>query len=98
MLENSTYSVLSPEGFASILWKDGKRAKEAAQVMGITADDLKRLSVIERIIPEYGAAGDSTVNDIAGFMKEQMAVFLKKFDGMDGAAVAEDRYRRFRKY
>lgn len=98
MLENSTYSVLSPEGFASILWKDGKRAKEAAQVMGITADDLKRLSVIETIIPEYGTADASTVTDIAGFMKEQMTIFLKKFDGMDGAAVAEDRYRRFRKY
>lgn len=98
MLENATYSVLSPEGFSSILWKDGKRAKEAAQVMGITADDLKRLSVIETIIPEYGTADNSTVKDIAGFMKEQIAGFLKKFDGMDGAAVAEDRYRRFRKY
>lgn len=98
MLENSTYSILSPEGFASILWKDGKRAKEAASVMGITAQDLELLKVIERVIPEYGEADESTVADIAGCMKEMMTEFLKKFDGMDGAAIAQDRYDRFRKY
>ena len=98
MLENATYSVLSPEGFASILWKDGKRAQEAAEVMGITAEDLKRLQVIETIVPEYGSAGASTVRDIAGFMKEHMAEFLKKFDGMSGEEIAENRYQRFRKY
>ena len=98
MLENATYSILSPEGFATILWKDGKRAKEAADTMGITSDDLKRLSIIERIIPEYGSADASTARDIAGFMKEQMVDFLRKFEGMDGAAIAEDRYRRFRKF
>ena len=52
MLENSTYSILSPEGFASILWKDSKRANEAADVMKITAQDLKELGMIEQIIPE----------------------------------------------
>lgn len=98
MLENSTYSILSPEGFASVLWKDGKRAKEAAAVMGITAGDLKRLRVIERVIPEFGGANSRTVKDIAGCMKEQMTAFLKGFDGMDGEAIAKDRYRRFRKY
>ena len=98
MLENAIYSILSPEGFATILWKDGKRAKEAANAMQITADDLKRLSVIDRIIPEYGSADASTVQDIAGFMKEQMAEFLRKFEKMDADAIAEDRYRRFRKY
>ena len=98
MLENSTYSILSPEGFASILWKDGKRAEEAAGVMGITADDLAALGVIERIIPEFGGAGSDTAYDIAGFMKEKMVEFLMKFDGMDGEAIAQDRYLRFRKY
>ena len=56
MMENATYCVLSPEGFASILWKDGKRAKEASEIMKITAMDLKSLGVIEQIIPEYGVA------------------------------------------
>ena len=98
MLENSTYSILSPEGFASILWKDGKRAEEAAGVMGITADDLAALSVIERIIPEFGGADSVTARDIAGFMKEKMVDFLKRFEHMDGEAIARDRYMRFRKY
>lgn len=98
MLENSTYSILSPEGFASILWKDGRRAEEAAGVMGITADDLKQLQVIEEIVPEFGGADATTVADISGFMKEKMVEFLRKFDGMDGDAIAEERYRRFRKY
>ena len=56
MLENATYSILSPEGFASILWKDSSRAKEASEVMRITAQDLKQLHVIEKIIPEFGGA------------------------------------------
>ena len=98
MLENSTYSILSPEGFASILWKDGKRAKEAAGVMGITADDLKRLQVIEKIIPEYGGADSSTVKDIAGYIKINIADFLQKFDGMDQEEIVRKRYERFRKF
>lgn len=98
MLENSTYSILSPEGFASILWKDGKRAKEAAQIMGVTADDLKRLQVIEQIVPEYGSAGRETAADIAGYMKSHMVDFLRQFDHMDGGAIAAQRYDRFRKF
>ena len=52
MLENAIYSVLSPEGFASILWKDASRADEAAGVMKLTADDLYRLGVVDQVIPE----------------------------------------------
>ena len=69
MMENATYCVLSPEGFASILWKDGKRAKEAAGVMRITAQDLKALQIIEDIIPEYGGADESALTSIANYMK-----------------------------
>lgn len=98
MLENSTYSILSPEGFASILWKDGKRAQEAAGVMGITAEDLYRLHVIEKIIPEFGGADSDTAADIAGCMKEQMAKFLEKFGNMSPEEIAEQRYQRFRKF
>ena len=98
MLENSTYSILSPEGFASILWKDGKRAQEAAGVMGITAEDLYRLHVIEKIIPEFGGADSDTAADIAGCMREQMAEFLKKFENMSPEEIAEQRYQRFRKF
>lgn len=98
MLENSTYSILSPEGFASILWKDGKRAKEASEVMKITAQDLQKLGAIEKIIPEFGGADDTTVEAIAMTMKVETKKFLEKYKGMDGEQIAKERYDRFRKF
>lgn len=98
MLENATYSILSPEGFASILWKDASRAKEASEVMHITAQDLKLLKVIEKIVPEFGRADDSTVAAIGGYMKEQIIDFLKRYQGMTGEEIAAQRYRRFRSF
>lgn len=98
MLENATYSILSPEGFASILWKDGSRAKEASEVMKITAQDLKDLNVIEKIVPEYGGADDDTKEAIGGFLKENICQFLKGYDGMQGDAIRQERYDRFCKF
>lgn len=98
MLENATYSILSPEGFASILWKDSSKAREASEIMGITAQDLKRLGVIEKIVPEYGGADDSTAEAIAGYLKENIISFLKKYDGMKGQEIAQERYDRFRRF
>ena len=98
MMENATYSILSPEGFASILWKDANRAKEASEVMNITAQDLKRLGVIEEIIPEFGGADHKTTEASAGYMKEHIKDFLRKYDGMSGEQIAEERYQRFRKF
>lgn len=98
MLENSTYAILSPEGFASILWKDSNRAKEASEVMNITAQDLKRLGVIERIIPEFGGADHKTTQAIAGYMKEYIKLFLEKYRGMTGEEIANERYERFRNF
>lgn len=96
MMENATYSILSPEGFASILWKDGKRAKEAAGVMKITAQDLKELHVIEDIIPEFGGADEDALISIANYMKGNMKKFLKAQDGKSGQQLAQERYDRFR--
>ncbi len=98
MLENATYSILSPEGFASILWKDPSRAKEASEVMRITAQDLKNLHVIEKIIPEFGGADETTVEAIGGYLKEQMKDFLARYQGMSGEEIAGQRYRRFRNF
>lgn len=98
MLENATYSILSPEGFASILWKDAGRAKEASEVMNITAQDLQRLGIIEEIIPEYGGADKKSAEAIGGYLKEQIKLFLKKFEGRSGEEIAELRYQRFRKF
>ena len=93
---NATYSILSPEGFASILWKDGKRAKEAAGVMKITAQDLKELHVIEDIIPEFGGADEDALISIANYMKGNMKKFLKAQNGKSGQQLAQERYDRFR--
>ena len=98
MMENATYSILSPEGFASILWKDSAKAEQASEVMNITAQDLKRLGIIEQIIPEYGGADKKTAESIAGYMKEQMKDFLSKFDGLSGVEIAQMRYNRFREF
>lgn len=98
MMENATYSILSPEGFASILWKDSSRAQEASEVMNITAQDLKRLGVIERIVPEFGGADARTTKAIAGYMKEHIMEFLAKYDGMSGDEIAAERYERFRSF
>jgi acetyl-CoA carboxylase carboxyl transferase subunit beta len=98
MMENATYSILSPEGFASILWKDSARAEEASEVMNITAQDLKRLGVIERIIPEFGGADAKTASAIGGYMKEHIKEFLQKYDGKTGEEIALERYDRFRAF
>ena len=98
MMENATYSILSPEGFASILCKDSSRAQEASEVMNITAQDLKRLGVIERIIPEFGGADNKTSVAIAGYMKEHIKEFLEKYNGKSGEEIALERYDRFRSF
>lgn len=96
MMENATYSILSPEGFASILWKDSAKAQQASEVMNITAQDLKRLGIIEQIIPEFGGADKKTVESIAGYMKEKMKEFLEKYNGLSSEEIAGMRYNRFR--
>lgn len=96
MMENATYSILSPEGFASILWKDSKKASKAAEVMKITAKDLKKLGIIERIISEETPADQETLLAVAAEMKEQMTEFLKRMDGMAGEEISCARYDRFR--
>jgi len=98
MLENATYSILSPEGFASILWKDSNRAKEASEVMKITARELKELGIIEQIIPEFGGADDSTKDSIGSYIREQFCEFLCKYKNMTGDEIASERYNRFRAY
>lgn len=98
MLENATYSILSPEGFASILWKDSSRAQEASEVMKITAQDLEALKVVEKVIPEFGGADSVTGPAIGGVLRENFCEFLKKYEGMDGESIKNERYNRFRQF
>lgn len=96
ILENSTYSILSPEGFASILWKDSKRAKEASEIMKITADDLKQLGIVETIISEHGIADETTFPIIAKEMQQKIGEFIITYCEKTKEELVEHRYERFR--
>lgn len=97
MMENATYSILSPEGFASILWKDGKRAKEASEVMKITAKDLKKLQIIEKVIREPEPANEENLPEIAEEIREDLDGFLRKSCQKTREEIVEERYERFRR-
>lgn len=97
MMENAIYSILSPEGFASILWKDSKKAAEAARVMKITAVDLYEQGLIEAIIPEEEPASSETMPVIADLIRQRMSCFLKKYETMTKEEIREQRYQRFRR-
>jgi len=89
MLENSIYSVISPEGCASILWKDNKRAKEASECLKLTADDLLGLGIIEKIIPE----SDKLIEEL----QAQLVKAMQKYKALPTDKLTEQRYNRFRK-
>ena len=97
MLEHSVYSILSPEGFASILWKDSKKAKEAAAVMKLTAEDLCEMGMIEHVIPETEPVNRENMADVAGCLENGIADFLEKYSGKEPEELLEHRYQRFRK-
>lgn len=106
MLENSIYSILSPEGFAAILWKDGKRVKEAADVMKITAKELKEMGIVEEVISEEMISGEfhdenkfdyEHMQEMSNVLKEKIQAFLLKYKGKSPAKIREERYERFRR-
>ena len=96
MLENSIYSILSPEGFASILWKDSHKAKEAAAVMRLTAADLQKHGMVERVFEEPEDLTIETLPELTLKMDRCMKIFFRKQLAMTGDEIAEMRYRRFR--
>ena len=97
MLENVIYSVLSPEGFASILWKDSKRASEAAEVMKLTAADLKKLGVIEAVIAEPEVYTEETMQSVVFVLQKKITEFLDTHCNFSPEELAVQRYERFRK-
>ena len=97
MLENAIYSVLSPEGFASILWKDSKRASEVAAVMKLTAADLKKLGVIEAVIAEPEVYTEETMQSVVFVLQKKITEFLDTHCNFSPEELAAQRYERFRK-
>ena len=98
MLENSVYSILSPEGFASILWKDVSRAKEAANVMRMTAQDLKKQGIIERVFPEGAHYSRQQMKPVTDLLDTAMQQFLQEQSRQTDEIRLERRYARFRKF
>lgn len=96
MLENSVYSILSPEGFAAILWKDGKKVKEAAEVMKMTAADLKEAGMIEKVIPEAETANVESMDELADAVKVEILDFLNRYEKKSQEEIVKERYERFR--
>lgn len=96
MLENAVYSVLSPEGFASILWKDASRADEACEVMKLTADDLLELGVVDGIVPEPAGGADENPAALYQVLETAITHELTELEKMSRSALLEDRYRKFR--
>ncbi|MGE7877410.1 acetyl-CoA carboxylase carboxyl transferase subunit alpha [Peribacillus muralis] len=97
MLENSTYSVISPEGAAALLWKDASQAKRAAESMQITAPDLNRLGVIDEIIPEVKGGAHRNANAQAEAIKDTLKRSFKELLPLNSEDLINQRYMKFKK-
>ncbi|OKP75747.1 acetyl-CoA carboxylase carboxyltransferase subunit alpha [Paenibacillus sp. P3E] len=97
MLEHAIYSAISPNGAASILWKDASKAEQAAEAMRITAADLLEMEVIEEIVPEPRGGAHRDYEETAVAIKDALWRHLQELSGMDCAELKEDRYLKFRK-
>ena len=96
MLENSTYSVISPEGAASILWKDASLAKQAAEAMKITAPDLKKMGIIDTVIKEVYGGAHKNIEAQANYMRETLITSLKELVNLTPEELIENRYSKFK--
>lgn len=96
MLENAIYSILSPEGYASILWKDASRTKEAAEKMKLTAKDLYELKVIDKIIKEPKGDEEESFKKVAKTLRKEISNTIEEMKNMSPEELVEDRYQKFR--
>lgn len=96
MLENAIYSILSPEGYASILWKDSSRTKEAAEKMKLTAKDLYELKIIDKIIKEPTGDEEESFLKVASSLKKEIQKSIGEMKDWDVEMVVENRYHKFR--
>lgn len=96
MLENAIYSILSPEGYSSILWKDSSRYKEAAEKMKLTAEDLYNLKVIDKIIKEPARDDEESFKKVANSLKKEIITTISELSNFSEKEIAENRYEKFR--
>lgn len=96
MLENAVYSILSPEGYASILWKDSSRAEEAAEKMKLTAKDLLKLGVIDEVLKEPNGNAKTDIEKMSEIMKKRIVAITKDLQKLDKDELIENRYQKFK--
>ena len=96
MLENAIYSILSPEGYSSILWKDSSRYKEAAEKMKLTAKDLYEMKVIDKIISEPVEMKENDFEQVIKTIKHEIETDIAKMQEKTKAEIVEERYQKFR--
>ena len=96
MLENAIYSILSPEGYSSILWKDASRFKEAAEKMKLTANDLFELKVIDKIIKEPKENSEENFKKVSYNLKKEIQKEIKQMQSLNEEEIVENRYAKFR--
>ncbi len=97
MLENSIYSILSPEGYASILWKDSSKVKEATEEMKLTAQDLYHLKVIDKVLPEPTGGAGKNVEQVANLIKNEIIENIDALSKIPVNNLLDNRYKKFRK-
>ena len=97
MLENAVYSVLSPEGFASILWKDASRHGEACALMKLTAQDLYEGGIIDEIIPEPLGGAQRDPDALFAALDKRLQAQLAPLRRMSGSALIAQRYKKYRR-
>ena len=97
MLENAIYSILSPEGFASILWKDGSRAKEAAEVMKLTAQDLKDKKILDEVIREPLGGAQNDLDAVCDRLRQYICRSLNELEKTKMTTLLKNRYEKYRK-
>lgn len=97
MLENAIYSILSPEGYASILWKDASKVKEAANIMKMTAKDLYKFGVIDKIVKEPEGGAEKDIKLVSENIKKEILKEYKKLKKLEETKLTNLRYEKFRK-
>lgn len=96
MLENSIYSILSPEGYASILWKDSSRAKEAAEIMKLTAKDLFELGIVDEVLKEPTGGASKDIKAMSDIIKERILKYARELAKLNKDELIDTRYKKYR--
>ena len=96
MLENAIYSILSPEGYSSILWKDSSRAQEASEIMKLTARDLFEFGIVDEVLGEPEGGATTNIQEMSNTIKEKIIEYTEELKKVETEELLEKRYQKYR--